>query len=142
MREIKQIIIHCADTYTTMDIGREEINQWHLDRGWSGIGYGYVIRRNGVVEPGRDLDNDGDVDEEIGAHTRGFNANSIGICMVGGKALDGSPESNFTWKQWKSLRILCEQLQTDYDKPEIVGHCDLDSHKTCPNFNVKAWRNA
>jgi N-acetylmuramoyl-L-alanine amidase len=85
MRLIDTIIGHCSFTPPKMDIGAAEIRGWHVDEnGWLDIGYAYVIRRNGIIELGRDLDNDGDVDEEIGAHARGFNAHSIGICVVGG----------------------------------------------------------
>ncbi len=53
MRTINLFVIHCADTYATMDIGVKEIDGWHRKRGWSGIGYHFVIRRNGIVETGR-----------------------------------------------------------------------------------------
>ena len=79
MREINTFIIHCSDTYPDMDIGVEEIRRWHKERGWSDIGYHYVIRRNGKIEEGR---NDG----IVGAHAKGMNENSLGICMVGGKS--------------------------------------------------------
>lgn len=138
MRQINKVIIHCSDTYPDMDIGRDEIERWHLDRGWAGIGYNYIIRRNGIVEKGRDLDNDGDVDEEIGAHALGHNANSIGICVVGGKAKGPTHPVNFTRHQWQSLEVLCERLVKDYPNAEVIGHSDV-SKKPCPMFNVKEW---
>ena len=135
MRTIDRIVIHCADTPPTMDIGSDEIRQWHIkERGWKDIGYHYVIRRNGIVEKGRDLDHDGDVDEEVGAHVAGFNSHSIGICLVGGK-----PKANFTVEQWDSLKKLVKGLSFTYKQVEVVGHCDLDPHKTCPQFDVKSW---
>lgn len=136
MRTITSIIIHCADTPASMDIGAKEINRWHVERGWKAIGYNYVIRRNGVIENGRDLDNDGDVDEEVGAHTYGFNSNSIGICLIGGKG-----GCNFTAAQWKSLAALVKLKTSEFNinKSMVYGHNDLDSGKTCPNFDVTSW---
>ncbi len=140
MREIKQLIIHCAATTPVMDIGAEEITRWHVDeRGWSGIGYHYVLRRNGVIELGRDLDNDGNVDEEIGAHAAGFNKNSIGICMVGGVDMQGAASCNFTRHQWASLPNLIIDLLRRYPHAEVCGHHDVNPVKACPTFNVRSY---
>lgn len=140
MRVINQIIIHCAATKPSMDIGTADIRRWHVDgNGWSDIGYHYVVRRDGRVEKGRDLDRDGNVDEEVGAHARGFNANSIGICMVGGMAEDGGDDCNFTEAQWQSLRQLVQGLLVKYPEADVIGHRDVDPHKTCPTFDAKAW---
>lgn len=140
MREIKRIIIHAADTYASMDIGADEIRQWHTDpkpkgRGWSDIGYHYVIRRSGLIETGRDLDGDGDIDEEIGAHAYGHNQNTLGICLVGGK-----PDFNFTFAQIIALLDLINTLARRYSitQDNIIGHRDVDSGKTCPTFDVQA----
>lgn len=125
MREIKQIVVHCADTYASMDIGAEEIRKWHVeDNGWSDIGYHYVIRRNGAIEHGRPL-------EKSGAHVRGHNKHSIGICLVGGK-----PDFNFTLPQILSLKSLLNELTGAYLNAVVCGHRDLDDSKTCPNFDV------
>lgn len=134
MRKIELLIIHCADTPPSMDIGAREIRQWHLDRGWHDIGYHYVIRRNGEVEIGRP-------EAEVGAHVYGHNDKSIGICLVGGMKADGrgSPEVNYTAAQWDSLKSLTVRLKQAYPEARCLGHCDLDSKKTCPNFNVRAW---
>ena len=128
MRSINLIVIHCADTPSTMDIGVKEIRQWHVkERGWKDIGYHFVIRRNGTIEKGRDV-------EVVGAHVAGHNAHSIGICMVGGK-----PKANYTLEQWEALKKLIIGLKFTYKDAELVGHCDLDSNKTCPQFDVKSW---
>lgn len=128
MRTIKMIVIHCADTPASMDIGAKEIRGWHIkERGWKDIGYHYVIRRNGVVEKGRNI-------EVIGAHAYGYNVNSIGICMVGGK-----PEANFTIEQWSALEKLVKGLKFTYKNAQILGHRDLNKGKTCPQFDVKSW---
>ncbi len=71
------IVIHCAATKPSMNIGAEEIKKWHVDeRGWADIGYHFVLDRNGVVCPGRPV-------EKAGAHSKGHNKNSIGLCIVG-----------------------------------------------------------
>ena len=137
MRDINDIIVHCAYTKPSMDVGADEIRQWHLDRGWSDIGYNYVIRRNGLIENGRDLDKDGNVDEEVGAHTLGHNKGSIGICLVGGMNEDGKPDFNFTWTQLQSLRNLVQNLRTLYNCP-VHGHRDY-SDKPCPCFDVHSF---
>jgi len=125
MRKIKKIIVHCADTPPSMDIGVEEIRKWHKDQGWKDVGYHYVIRRDGTVETGRDL-------TEVGAHVANHNADSIGICVVGGKG-----GFNFTWSQLQALKAIVDYLRKMFPEAELGGHCDYDSRKTCPNFDVK-----
>lgn len=125
MRQINKIIIHAADTPADMDIGATEINQWHLERGWSGIGYHWVIRRDGTVEQGRS-------ESTPGAHAYGHNQDSIGICMVGGK-----PDCNYTAAQWRALEALVRDLLARYDC-EVIGHRDV-SDKPCPMFDARAW---
>ena len=71
------IIIHCSATPPSMDVGAKEIDKWHRQRGWRKIGYHYVITRDGDIQEGRELD-------EIGAHCRGLNSTSVGVCLVGG----------------------------------------------------------
>lgn len=133
MREITHLIIHCADTYARMDIGVDEIRQWHKDRGWSDVGYHFVIRRDGTVDDGRNV-------AIPGAHAKGMNAHSIGICMVGGKADDGGPEDNFTDEQWNALAPVVNDLLELFPGADVMGHCDVPgAHKTCPNFNVREW---
>lgn len=128
------IVIHCADTYETMDIGADEIRKWHVEeRGWSDIGYHKVIRRDGTVESGRDIG-------VSGAHAAGYNSVSIGICLVGGRGQDDEAEDNFTPQQWESLEELVEQLQASYPDAEVLGHRDLpDVQKQCPAFDVRSW---
>lgn len=126
-----------------MDIGAKEIRKWHTDappagRGWADIGYHFVIRRNGVVEDGRDLDGDGDIFEEVGAHTVGYNQNSIGICMVGGLGSTGQPENNFTPEQWKALKTLLRELRVKFKMATIHGHNEFAA-KACPSFDVQKW---
>ena len=133
MREIRQIIIHCAATPPAMDVGADEIRGWHVDgNGWSDIGYHYVIRRSGDVEPGRPL-------ERAGAHARGQNSDSIGVCLVGGVDESGAADANFTARQWRSLEALVSQLRRDFPGAAITGHREHDSGKACPSFDAVAW---
>lgn len=134
MRNIDTIFIHCSATRPSQDIGAEVIKSWHLDRGWSDIGYHYVIRRDGEIETGR-------AEELPGAHAKGHNQNSLGICVVGGIDSSGSPDSNFTRAQWHSLEELVKRL-TGPTGPapgaNVRGHREV-SHKACPCFDVSAW---
>lgn len=131
MRNITTIIIHCAATKPTMDIGAKEIEQWHRARGFFGIGYHYVIRRDGTIETGRPL-------EKAGAHAEGHNADSIGICMAGGIDNKGKPQNNFTDAQWASLKSLTLGLVHQYKGLRIIGHNEV-SNKACPSFSVPKW---
>ncbi len=131
MREINQIIVHCAATRPSIDIGATEIRQWHLARGWSDIGYHYVIKRSGYLETGRDL-------ERSGAHAKGHNSHSIGVCMVGGVDERNKPDANFTYAQYASLKTLLDDLTRKFPNAEIIGHRDL-STKACPSFDPKAF---
>ena len=88
MRGITTIAVHCAATTPDMDIGAATIDRWHKERGFSSIGYHYVIRRDGTLETGRPLNTPG-------AHVQGHNAHSIGICLAGGVDQAGKPEKQF-----------------------------------------------
>jgi len=126
------IVIHCAATPPNMDIGVEEIDQWHKARGWKGCGYHDVIRRDGVPEQGRE-------ENDVGAHVKGYNSISVGICLVGGINEDGSPENNFTPAQIKTLIRLLRFYRVLFPEAIIVGHHDLDPYKACPSFDVGRW---
>lgn len=129
MRDISHIVVHCSYTPPSMDIGASDIRQWHKDKGWSDIGYHYVIRRNGTVEKGRP-------DEVVGAHAKGYNLDSIGICLIGGKKSGKEKaEFNFTMKQLMTLEYLVKKKLQEYPGSMISGHNQL-SGKACPCFNV------
>lgn len=137
------LIIHCAATPPEMDIGVAEIRKWHTDppkivdggniggNGWSDVGYHFVIRRSGGTETGRDID-------RIGAHARGHNIDSIGICLVGGVDHRGKPDCNFTAAQWESLRRLYWTIRSAYPRIVAKGHRGV-SARACPCFDVGAW---
>ncbi len=130
-RTITEIIIHCSATPEGRDYTVEDIRRWHKDRGWSDIGYHYVIYRNGHIEPGRDVD-------IIGAHCVGHNTHSIGICYVGGVARDGkTAKDTRTLAQKAALLSLLVDLHKLYPKAIIVGHHDYDKGKSCPSFDAK-----
>ena len=130
-RHIDLLVVHCADTYKRMLVGAKEITRWHMDKGWSDCGYHFIINRFGTVETGRNLN-------VSGAHARGYNKNSIGICLVGGRSDNDKPEDNFTAEQKKTLAALIINLQIEYPNADIKGHNQLSS-KTCPNFSVKEF---
>ena len=126
------IIVHCSDTPHTMKVTVKDLYKWHvIENGWSAIGYAYFIDQFGDIHKCRDLDNDGDVEDEVGAHARGFNAQSIGICMEG--------RGVYRDAQFSSLRFLIEDIINRHPIKfnQIIGHHDVDPHKTCPMFDVK-----
>lgn len=131
MRKIRKIILHCSYTPPSMDIGADEIRTWHVrDNGWKDIGYHWVIRRDGIVDPGRP-------ETAVGAHCAGHNADSIGICLVGGMSEhDKSAEFNYTAAQMRSLSGLVEQIEDRYGELQKRGHRDFIPLKQCPCFDV------
>ena len=131
MRKINKIIVHCSATPADMDIGVPEIKRWHIQKGWSDIGYHDVIRRGGSVEEGRPK-------EKAGAHTYGHNQDSIGICLIGGVDSNMEPENNFTEMQFKSLQRLLRVYKAQFPKATIHGHREY-AQKACPSFDVQEW---
>ena len=130
MRQIKEIILHCSATAEGRDYTVADIDRWHKARGWRGIGYHYVIYRDGSVHPGRPV-------EQIGAHCTGHNANSIGICYIGGLAADNkTPKDTRTPAQIQALRDLVGELKKKYPGARVHGHNEFAA-KACPSFDVK-----
>lgn len=127
------IVIHCSATNPLHDIGASEIDDWHRKRGFSRIGYQYVVRRSGQIETGRK-------ETEPGAHVQGYNSRSIGICVVGGINTANEPEANYTPSQEKSLTDLVNQLAIRYPNATVQGHRDFPGvNKACPCFDVREW---
>lgn len=127
------IVVHCSATEPALTIGAREIRDWHQDKGWKDIGYHFVIRRNGTIELGREI-------ESLGAHVRGHNHNSVGVCLVGGVDENGKSEANYTDNQLLSLRLLINGLKVKYQKAKLIGHCDFpEVAKDCPCFDVREW---
>ena len=121
--KIKYLIVHCSDTNN--DLTAIDIHKMHLSFGWDGIGYHKVILRNGKIENGRP-------EYWIGAHVKGKNKESLGVCLIG--------SDKFTTKQLKSLTLVLKKWKSKYPNATIAGHCDVvKTHKTCPNFDVISW---
>lgn len=134
LKAVNYLVVHCAATKSDMDIGAQEIRSWHFQRGWMDIGYHFVIRRNGAIEEGRPPD-------RPGAHARGYNHLSLGVCLVGGVAADGkTAENNFTPDQFHALWALLTDLKSKYPEAKVIGHRDLPNvNKGCPSFDVPSW---
>ena len=146
MREINLIVIHCAASRNGRVKPIKEIRADHRARGFNDVGYHYIIQPDGHVDLGRD-------EETPGAHAKGFNAHSIGVCLVGG--LGGPDKLNpglYTEAAWESLRIVAQDLMDRYPEARVVGHRDLspdldgdgevEPHewlKLCPAFEVRDW---
>ncbi len=134
------IIVHCSATPPDMYVDASIIKDWHVNgNGWSDNGYNVVILRSGEIQNGRDLDGDGDVYEEIGAHAKGFNTGSIGICLVGGLNSKGKPDANFTMAQYRSLELVIKDIKSIYNIKRVIGHRDVDPNKECPCFDVASF---
>ena len=128
MREITEIIIHCSATVEGKHFTVEDIDRWHKERGWQGIGYHYVIYLDGSIHRGRDLN-------KIGAHCSGHNKNSIGICYIGGVDKNGKAKDTRTEEQKESLEQLIKSLQCRFPKAGVFGHRDF-ANKACPCYDV------
>ena len=143
MRTISHIVVHCSATKEHQDFSASDIDRWHKQRGWSGIGYHYVVKLDGTIEKGRP-------ESKIGAHVKGHNRNSIGVVYVGGLDANLAPKDTRTPAQEIALYNLLQELRCKYPKAEISGHRDFskDSNgngiiepfefmKACPCFNAK-----
>ena len=130
MRQIKYIILHCTATREGKAFTAADIDRWHRARGWKGIGYHYVVRLDGMVEHGRP-------EAQIGAHCVGVNATSIGVCYVGGLAVDGrTPKDTRTPEQRVALLALLKRLKAKYPRARILGHNHFNKGKACPCFDA------
>ena len=130
MRKITKIIIHCAATPEGKDFTVQQIDQWHRQRGFRCIGYHFVIYRDGSIHKGIPID-------QIGAHTSGHNANSIGICYIGGCTSDGkTPKDTRTGAQRVALVKLVAELRSQFPTASVHGHNEF-ANKACPSFNVQ-----
>tara|TARA_R110001632_G_scaffold56213_1_gene137665 strand:+ start:812 stop:1246 length:435 start_codon:yes stop_codon:yes gene_type:complete len=131
MRKINSIIVHCSATPEGREVDIDTIRGWHVnERGWSDIGYHYVIYLDGSIHKGRSL-------KKQGAHTKGHNKNSIGICYIGGLEEDcKTSKDTRTDAQKESLTTLLLELKTvNYCDAIIHSHSDF-SNKDCPSFDA------
>lgn len=130
-RYIDTIILHCSATKENEDVTVNDIRRWHIEKGYNDIGYHYVIYIDGSVHVGRDI-------KIEGAHCLGYNANSIGVCYVGGLDSFGNPKNTMNEKQVDSLIKLCKGFKNKYPIIKILGHNEL-SNRDCPCFDVKQF---
>lgn len=132
----RYITVHASATSPSMDIGVDDIREWHLARGWNDIGYHFVIRRDGTLEKGRDI-------SVIGAHVGNNNTKNIGICMAGGVTEHdkNKPEDNFTSAQYTALTKLIVSLLKQYPSAILKGHNDFPGYETrgCPCFDQHTY---
>jgi N-acetyl-anhydromuramyl-L-alanine amidase AmpD len=130
MRSITLIVVHCSAVRPDQTSSVAQINTWHRERGFKlGVGYHYVIRRDGTREEGRP-------EWLVGAHCLNHNKYSIGICYEGGLNIRGQPEDTRTEAQKTEMRRLLKELIQRYPHAVIVGHHDLNPHKDCPCFDA------
>lgn len=143
-RTITDIVIHCTATRAWQDYSADDIRRMHKAQGWSDIGYHYVVRLDGTIEEGRDID-------ITGAHVSGHNANSIGVVYVGGLDNQGKPKDTRTENQKNALLNLLVDLRKFYPNAKISGHRDFSPDKNhdgvispdeyikeCPCFDAKS----
>lgn len=139
------LVVHVTATPPSKDIGAAEVNAMHKAKGWSGIGYHFVIRRNGKVETGRAVN-------QVGAHVQGWNSVSLGVSLVGGVDEKGRPQDNRTAEQVLALKALLGELSKKYPHAKVCGHRDLSPDKdgdgviephehikACPCFDAIPW---
>ena len=145
MKTIEAIIIHCTATKEDLDIRAKDVDRWHKEQGWRMIGYNYLIDLDGTVEVGRPL-------TMTGAHCKGWNDRSIGVCYVGGLDAQGNPKDTRTVAQKTAMFNLVYSLLDRYPTiTKIMGHRDTSpdlNHdgqitpnewiKQCPCFDVRA----
>jgi len=134
MRDIKRVILHCSATpdypseSSRFDLfGVADIDVWHKQRGWSGVGYHYVIRRSGILENGRPIG-------KAGAHVQGENANSLGVCYIGSK----TPTDAQVRTLLQLSRDIC--LAHGLGADDWYGHYEFNTGKTCPGFPMNLFR--
>lgn len=134
-RRIDKIIFHCSATPEGKDFTVEQIRQWHLARGFSDVGYHYIVYRDGSVHRGRP-------ENQVGAHCTGYNSHSIGVCYIGGCAAtknakgDYPPKDTRTPQQRATLIRLAAEFRRKYPGATVHGHNEF-ANKACPSFNVQ-----
>lgn len=128
MRTINEIIFHCSATPEGKEFSAQQIRGWHLQRGFSDIGYHVIVHLDGSIERGRPL-------HIAGAHTSGHNANSIGVCYIGGVDAYNNPKDTRTPAQRETLRAIAQLSRSLMPGIKISGHREY-ARKACPCFDV------
>lgn len=131
---VTEIILHTSATRPDWMAGHslaakvQEIDRWHRSNGWRGIGYHYVIDRDGKVAKGRE-------EAETGAHVRGHNTGTIGVCILGGfgGSADDTFDDHYTPEQRVSVSKLIRDIASRTDIRKVTGHNQYAA-KACPCF--------
>src|SRR5687768_15109413 len=113
MRAINVLVVHCSATPAGKSFRAADIDRWHRDQGWDSIGYHFVICLDGSIEPGRPV-------EDVGSHVKGHNANSIGVCLIGGVDATGQPAETFNERQYDALDLVLRGLRGQFPKARIL----------------------
>ena len=132
-KETNYIVIHSTQTKPNANINIRTVDEWHRKRGMLKVGYHFFIRREGLIEVGRGVN-------DIGAHTKDHDSDSVSVCLAGGLNTRGITAPDYTEGQLESLFVLVMTLKHMYPDAEVVGHRDL-SESECPSFDVKEWWN-
>lgn len=130
-RVINEIIVHCTDTKVTQNFDISDVRQWHISRGFNDVGYHYYIKLDGTVQLGRAL-------KVAGAHCKGHNSHSIGICFEGGLNADGTKWDGPLEAQIESFFIVFDYIDALIPNIKVSNHYEY-STKTCPNFNIHEY---
>lgn len=130
-RSIKEVIVHCTATPEGRDVSVDTIRSWHLANGWKDIGYHYVVKLDGSIEPGR-------AEAQVGSHVAGHNTGTLGIVYVGGVAADGkTAKDTRTPAQKAAMLDLAKALIAKYPTvTKVTGHNQYAA-KACPSFDVR-----
>ena len=138
-REVTEVVVHWTETHTNRNIGSEEINRYHLSLDLDGIGYHYVIRRDGSIQRGRPVNIQGQH-----APINGHDERSIGVVFVGGiNVPTGTPNpenflsaASLTRSQINTFNHFCREFYKVYGGAQIVGHSEVDLVEIDPGFSV------
>ena len=138
----KKIFVHCAATKEGRYYNASDIDRWHRARGWSSIGYHKVVLLDGTIQNGRDPDNDGNVEEHIGAHVYGHNTDTLAVCYIGGVDSNQKPKDTRTPEQKDALLRVVTDWMTRFKIPytKVFGHYEYDPGKACPSFDMGQFR--
>ena len=128
-RKVNLLILHCTATPEGRSVTVQQVRQWHIQRGFVDIGYHFLVGLDGTIHKGRPI-------EKAGAHCKGHNAHSIGICYVGGLDRQGKPKDTRTAAQKAALLSLIRELRQRFPRATVHGHREF-ANKACPCFDAK-----
>lgn len=135
-RKTNQIILHCSATPEGKDFTPEQVHRWHLERGFIGCGYNFIIERDGTILECRP-------ENCVGAHCTNHNSFSVGICYIGGMDENNkNPRDTRTVEQKESMYQLVQYLLEKYHLTLMDVHCHREfANKQCPCFDINDFRN-